>query len=237
MRELLLINPNTSLEVTALIGQLAREVLGDATPLRIVTARFGARYIGSRAGVAIAGHAALDAYASALADGASPTAIVLACFGDPGLEALREVAGVPALGFASSGIAAAAERPGRFALATIGESWAEMLSELVERLGFAARFAGMIPLGEESRSADVAVRNIALGAHRLGAARVVVGGTGLIPIMPAIAAALPDLVLDPHRLTLRLAAALDAVPRAQKPVDSSYVGLSPDLQHVLDQQP
>jgi hypothetical protein len=55
--------------------------------------------------------------------------------------------------------------------------------------------------------------------------------------MPAIAAALPDLVLDPHRLTLRLAAALDAVPRAQKPVDSSYVGLSPDLQHVLDQQP
>ena len=236
MNELLLINPNTSAEVTASIDRLAREVLGSSVKLRAVTARFGARYIGSRAGAAIASHAALDAYASALTEGAKPTAIVLACFGDPGLEALREIAGIPVLGFADSGITAAVQRASRFAIATIGEAWGAMLSELVARRGLTPRFAGMISLGEESRSADVAVSHIRVGAERLDADCVVVGGTGLIPIMPAIAAALPQLVLDPHRLTLRLAAALDDAPSAPIPADAVYVGLAPALQRLFEQK-
>ena len=54
-----------------------------------MTGAFGPRYIASRVGYAIAGHAAVDAFAN---DTGPKDAVVLACFGDPGLAALKEIA-------------------------------------------------------------------------------------------------------------------------------------------------
>ena len=234
MTELLIINPNTSTEVSAAVDDLARQELGSTARIRTVTAAFGARYIASRTGVAIGAHAALDAYASALSDGARPDVVVLACFGDPGLDALREISPVPVLGFADSGLTAAVALPGSFAIATIGPVWGEMLGELIARRGLAARFAGMITLDEDSRVDAVAIRNIEVAAAANGATRVIVGGTGLIPIMPAISAALPSLVLDPHRLTLRLAATTAPGVHSSVAADAAFVGLAPALQALLN---
>ncbi len=231
--ELLIINPNTSAEVSGTIDQLARDEFGTAVVTRTVTATFGARYIGSRVGVAIAGHATLEAYSSALAAGAKPHAVVLACFGDPGLEALREISPVPVFAFAECGLTAAAAEPGHFAIATIGEAWRDMLTELVERRGLTERFAGVITLGEESRVGTVAARHIQIGVARTGANRVIVGGTGLIPAMPDIVRALPSMVLDPHRLTLRVAAAAAGHVLAPVRQNSDFVGLAPALQRLL----
>ena len=89
---ILLINPNTSAHVTDLVAGHVRTQLDGRAELRAVTGRFGARYIASRAAAAIAGHAALDALAE---HGADCDAVYLACFGDPGLLALRELSRVP----------------------------------------------------------------------------------------------------------------------------------------------
>src|ERR1700712_2704590 len=79
---ILLINPNASESVTDLVaGHVRRIAEGDAEFVP-VTARFGARYIASRAALAVAGHASLDCLAEH-ADGCD--AVYLACFGDPGL--------------------------------------------------------------------------------------------------------------------------------------------------------
>lgn len=234
MTDLLIINPNTSGTVTDTIDRLAREELGPHAVVRTVTAAFGARYIGSRAGVAIAAHAALDAYAVAIADGAKPNAVVLACFGDPGLEALREVSNVPVFGFADSGLTTAAAEPGKFAIATIGEAWHEMLTELVQRRGLLDRLAGIMALDEDSRDPEVAARNIANGADAMGASRVIVGGTGLIPIMSRIAALVSLPILDPHRTTLRAAADVTGTPGTELKRASGFVGLAPALQHLLE---
>ena len=237
MTELLIINPNTSTDVTANIDRLAREELGPRVAVRAVTAAFGARYIASRAGVAIAGHAVLDAYASALAEGAKPDAVVLACFGDPGFDALREVCAVPVLAFADTGLTEAAAAPGRFAIATIGAIWGEMLAELVQRRGLGDRLATIMALDHDSRDADVAARNIAAGAAASGASRVIVGGTGLIPIMDEITRALPMPVIDPHRLTLRAAAGAPSGPRGPAQQDSDFVGITPALHDLLRRMP
>jgi Asp/Glu/hydantoin racemase len=61
--KLLLINPNTSPEITALVAGTARRVLADTAEASVVGGRFGARYIASRAAYAIACHAALEAAA------------------------------------------------------------------------------------------------------------------------------------------------------------------------------
>ncbi|OYW99077.1 MAG: hypothetical protein B7Z14_12950 [Bosea sp. 32-68-6] len=60
---ILLINPNTTAEVTALMAQVLAPMLPEGVTLKPVTGRFGARYIASRSAAAIAGHAALDAFA------------------------------------------------------------------------------------------------------------------------------------------------------------------------------
>ena len=61
------------------------------------TARFGARCIGSKAAATIAGHAVLDTFAR---DGTEADAVIIACFGDPGVFALREPAPLPVVGMA-----------------------------------------------------------------------------------------------------------------------------------------
>jgi CheY-like chemotaxis protein len=106
---ILLINPNTSAHVTDLVARHVRTQLDGRAELRAVTGRFGARYIASRAAAAIAGHAALDALAE---HGADCDAVYLACFGDPGLLALRELSRVPVVGMAEAACReAAALRP------------------------------------------------------------------------------------------------------------------------------
>jgi allantoin racemase len=110
---LLLLNGNTDPAITALMMDRAAAslpLLGlpDVT-LDPATARFGARYIASRAAAAIAAHAVLDALAERVG-AANPVgygAVLLACFGDPGLEAAKELSPIPVVGMAEASLAAA----------------------------------------------------------------------------------------------------------------------------------
>jgi len=60
---LLFLNPNTSAHLTDLGVAIARKVARPDTEIVPATGHFGARYISTRATAAIAGHAALDAFA------------------------------------------------------------------------------------------------------------------------------------------------------------------------------
>ncbi|WP_407830432.1 hypothetical protein [Verminephrobacter aporrectodeae] len=67
MRQLLVINPNTSARVSALLQQHVQAAAGPHVAVRTATARFGAPCIACKASYAVAAHAALDAWAHALA--------------------------------------------------------------------------------------------------------------------------------------------------------------------------
>ena len=64
MTDILLINPNTTPSITDLVLKTAKRFASKGTNLRAVTGAFGPRYIASRVGYAIAGHAAVDAFAN-----------------------------------------------------------------------------------------------------------------------------------------------------------------------------
>lgn len=234
---LLLINPNTSDEITESIRQLALAEIGDRATLTAVTAPFGARYIASRTAVAIAAHAVIDAYAEATAEGTAFDAVVVACFGDPGIDALREITDIPVLGFADGGLISAAAQPGPFAIATIGESWRDMLEELTLRRGLSDRLAGIILIDESGRAPELAGPMITEAARLLGVDRVIVGGTGLIPILDQIADKMDIAVVDPHRVTLRdavLAASQPAQEKHRIPTPNSpFTGISAALLGLL----
>ena len=61
MRRLLLINPNTSQSISALIASHAERQVGPDVMISMRTARFGAPYIACETSYAVAGHAVLDA--------------------------------------------------------------------------------------------------------------------------------------------------------------------------------
>ena len=234
---ILLINPNTTEEITGRILALAVQECGNVGEFDAVTARFGARYISDRASATIAAHAVLDAYAAAQETGIAPDAVVVACFGDPGLEALTELLSIPVVGFAQAGIRAAAREPGKFIIATSGEAWRDMLSELVGRLGLSAKLAGFALLGEVERDPDAVARLIEATAKDLGAERAVLGGTGLIPIIPDVGQRLHLAMIDPHRVALREAVALAMTSYMAARATSAkgtFSGLSGPLARLLE---
>ena len=206
---LMVINPNTSEAITARLRALAEDEAGGSVTVSAVTARFGAPYISDRAGAAIAAEAVVDVAKAELLDGAAPDAIVIACFGDPGIDALQEAVPCPVAGFAEAGLRAAAEQPGPFMVATNGEAWCDMLAELAATIGLSDRISSFLSIGDAAaRDAELCRAMITEEAERTGAARVVLGGAGLIPILADVAAELPLPLVDPHRAAIRKAIAL-----------------------------
>lgn len=199
---LLIINPNTSTSVTDLLCRHARPTCeAQGWQIEAVTARLGAPYISCEASYAIAAHAALDAWAAALAaQPSAPQAVLLACFGDPGLLALRESSPVPVTGLAEAAFMEAARR-GRFAVVTGGARWAPMLQRLAQQLGFGEALAGIqtvAPSGAELAADPVAARALLARACQQAVAQggvqsVVLGGAGLA----GLAAQLQDQVSVP----------------------------------------
>lgn len=216
---LLVINPNTSAPITARVKALAQAEAGDTIEVDAVTARFGAPYISDRAGAVVAAHAVLDVAKAALDAGDRPDAVVIACFGDPGLKALQETLACPVVGFAEAGLLAAAAEPGPFLVATNGEAWCDMLAELALVMGLSARILTFLSIGDAAaRDAELCRAMITEAAERTGAARIVLGGAGLIPILDEVANGMALPLIDPHRAAIRKAIAL---ARAEAPLASA----------------
>jgi allantoin racemase len=182
MATILAINPNTTEAVTALVASHLKQA-APVVQWRMATGSFGARYITSEAAFAIASHAAIEAWARH-AEGVD--AVLLACFGDPGLFALRELSPVPVVGLAEAAMQAAGEKDARFSIVTGGPRWAPMLERLAQTLGFGPRLASVrttvITGGQAAADPAGAASALAQACREAqaedGAQAVILGGAG-----------------------------------------------------------
>lgn len=239
---ILLINPNTTEFVTALVADYARAIAGDAATFVPVTGRFGANYISTRASAAIAAHAALDALAQHVA---GCDAVYLACFGDPGLAALREISPVPVVGMAEASCLEACSRGRRFAIVTGGALWGPMLTEFVAWLGLAERLAAVrtiAPTGDLiARDPEAALTQLAAActacAAEDGADVVILGGAALAGLAARIQSSVTIPVLCSVEAGTRaaIAAASGSKRCVPSPPALDSVGLGPDLARLLGQ--
>lgn len=168
MPTLLIINPNTSPSVTDQLAAQAAATLPAEAIVHCVTAPFGARYISSEAAAAVAAHAAMQACADHIATHGRPDAVLLGCFGDPGLLALRELLGVPVTGLAEASMRTAAAR-GPYAIVTGGAAWAPMLRRLAWSLDLLAPLSTIVTVersGAELKADPEAAHHLLLGACR-----------------------------------------------------------------------
>lgn len=237
VRKLLVINPNTSASISALIDSHARTFAGPQVAVQTVTARFGAPYIGCESSYAVAGHAALDAWATARQAGTAFDAVLLGCFGDPGLFALRDVCGVPVTGLAEAAFVQAA-RHGPFAIVTGGTRWKPMLERLAQSLGVGHQLAGIqtvVQSGAELARDPIAAQQILAGccedaARRFDAKSIILGGAGLAGMATNIQPQLGLPLIDSVSAGVHHLLSLPAAPAHEfRPFDFEWSGVSPEL--------
>ncbi|RZL00343.1 MAG: Asp/Glu racemase [Rubrivivax sp.] len=126
----LIINPNLRTALTAdLVDQFKPFVAGRGLAVIGATATFGHDYIASEASYVMAAHAVLDTWQLHLLQHGPPQAVLVACFGDPGVWALREMTGVPVIGLAEAAMKEA-RAIGPFGIVTGGAAWGPMLQRL-----------------------------------------------------------------------------------------------------------
>lgn len=137
---ILLVNGNTSDEVTETLTEVARDTAGADTEIVSVTGAFGARLIGHRAEAAIAEHAVLDAIAEH-AEGCDGVLIGVSV--DTALRAARALLPVPVVGMTEAALLTACMLGGRFGLITFSAASTAPYREVVESYGLASRLAGI----------------------------------------------------------------------------------------------
>jgi allantoin racemase len=251
MPRLLLINPNTSESMTTLLLRHARAELPPDIDIVPATARFGAAVIASESAFVIAGHATLDVYA---ANPGPWNAVLLACFGDPALHALREISPAPVVSLAEAAMAEAANRVGeggRFAIVTGGARWEPMLMRLAASLGHAHSLAGVIPLsidgGQIAANPDGAMAAlhgaVDQAIRRYAAKAVIIGGAGLAGLAARLQPHAPVSLIDSVLVGVRRAGELAKENTLGQPVWApvreplATQGLSEDLKRLLSQTP
>jgi allantoin racemase len=186
-RRLLLINPNTSERTTERLRSALQPHLPANVQLAVRTATVGASYIACEASRAVASYAALQAWADELAASPAPLhGVLIGCFGDPGLFALRECSACPVTGLAEASFIEAAVH-GPFAVVTGGERWKPMLERLALALGRADRLqhihtvapTGAQMLADPALALQHLRRGCESAAARPGVRAIIVGGAGL----------------------------------------------------------
>jgi allantoin racemase len=215
--KLLLVNPNTSAAMTQGMADAARAV---AAPGTLVVGRqpsFGP--------ASIEGHfddvfgAAGVAEQVKLAQGESFDAVVIACFGDPGLDAARELTTAPVLGIAEAAFHAASFVATGFSVVTTLTRTCVIAERLVQRYGFERSCRGVhgtdIPVLElEACSEDTvaqieAAARAALAQDRSGA--IVLGCGGMAALCRTLQNRLGVPVVDGVSAAVKLAEALVAL--------------------------
>lgn len=247
--KILVINPNISTDVSALIEAEARRSLLPGTEITMATAPFGVAYIETRAEALVGGYAALQIAAEHYRE---HSAVVVAAFGDPGLEALREILPIPVFGMTEAAVMSAAQQGGRFSVIAISQRIQAWYRECVTAHGLSGRLASIRALDEPLQHIGQVQENqgerlVALANEAVakdGADSLILAGAPLAGLARSVSNQLPVAALDGVTAAMHQAQAMVAMgaktPSAGSyapPPDKPCIGMTPALSRLIGRQP
>jgi allantoin racemase len=243
--KLLLINPNISDSVSALIRTEAQHSAAPGTEVEVLTAPFGVAYIETRFEALIGAYAAAQLAAE---HHARFDAVVVAAFGDPGLAGLREVLPVPVTGLTEAALASAVQLGTRFSIVAISQRIRAWYRETVQAYGLEGRLASIRGLDQPladigSVQGDQGERLLRLAGQCVdedGADVIVLAGAPLAGLARSLRGRLPVPVVDGVSSAVRHAETLVALQpgRASRgsfapPPVKPNRGLPPSIEALL----
>jgi Asp/Glu/hydantoin racemase len=211
-RRILTINPNSSASVTAAIDDAVSPLrIAGGPELVVVGLAEGPPSITSQRDADSVVMPLVNRVAREDAD-----AFVIACFSDPGLQAVREAAGGrPVMGIAEWGILRALTLGESFGIVALSPQSIRRQQRIVRQMAVDGRYAGSWSVGAsaaETASADIRTRLIEAGralVTQRGADVVVMGCAGMASHRAAIEEAIGVPVVEPAQQAV--AAAIGAV--------------------------
>lgn len=148
-----IINPNTTSSMTAAIGAAARAAAGSGVVIEAVNPPDGPASIEGHYDEAVALIGLLAEVRKAEAEG-GVDAYVIACFGDPGLDAVRELTRAPVIGVAEAAMRTATYLATGFSVVTVLRRAAVLIEQLVARYDMRSHCRSI-------RATDIAVLELA----------------------------------------------------------------------------
>lgn len=220
---LLIVNPNTTVEVTDLLAEQARRVAAAGTEVLAVTAPTGVPLIETPAEATIAGQAVIQVLAEA-AEGLD--AGIVGGFIDPGLDVGRSLVSYPLTGLGEASMFTACLLGARFAVLTAGTRSLASIATLAERYGLAGRLvsvraidASLLEVATEQEAfRDPLLEMIGRIADRDRAEAVILGGAVFAGMADGLRERSPVPVLDPiHCAVLQAEVLARLRPRGARP--------------------
>ncbi|MHC1946439.1 aspartate/glutamate racemase family protein [Bradyrhizobium sp. UFLA06-06] len=224
--KILLLNPNTTADVTDLLHAAGSRAASAGTELVPVTAARGVPYIATRAEAQIGGAIALEMLAEA---GPGVDAAVIAAFGDPGLFGARELFAYPVVGLAEAAMLTACMLGRRFAIVTFAGALAPWYEECVAMHGLSSRCAGIRTLdgsfqsisGVQAEKEELLVALANRAVEQDNADVVILSGAPLAGLAAKVRDRIPVPVVDPVAAAVRQAETL-AVLKPRKAVAGTF---------------
>jgi allantoin racemase len=236
---IVVINPNTSDAMTALIDATAQAAAGPGTAVTTVHPGMGPASIESHYDEALA----VPGVLAEIARRPDADGYVLACFGDPGLDAARELATGPVVGIAEAAMRTATYLGRGFSVVTtLGRTRGRAL-DLAERYGcaracLAVRAVEIPVLDLEDPGAAAAVtKECAAAVAEDGCDAVVLGCAGMADLAARVSAEIGVPVVDGVAAAVRTVESLVAMglrtgdrDEFARPPAKPYTGVLQDFQ-------
>lgn len=211
---IMVINPNSSVSITAHIREVLYRVKRPDTELTVVGVKEAPSAIESDTDVAYAVPGVLRLVQQANTEGYD--AVIIACFSDPGLNAAREISEILVLGIEETSLHIAAMLGRRFTVLTTLSHRVTKKEQEIKALGLWEALASVRPLGltvseierspEQTKAQILEVTRRAMKEDRTEV--LVLGCAGMTGYSEEIERQLGIVVIDPTVVTLKVAEAL-----------------------------
>lgn len=206
MAQILVINPNSSKAVTRLMEACLKPFEGNGHEIRCIELE------GAPAGIETDAHVAeVVPLLIAAVQAERADAIVVACFSDPGISAVRAATNIPIVGIAEAAYLTALGLGQRFGIVSLGPSSIDRHRRYLEALQLERRLAGDRSI--DMTVAELVAQDAVIPVTRIasvlrdedGAETVILGCAGLGTYREALQAELGLPVIDPVQAGVALA--------------------------------
>lgn len=236
MARFLVINPNTSEEMTLAIKKTVKFYVHSNNEVDVIKSIMGPRSLETFYEYQLATLGVINTLQNINIrkyDG-----ILLACFGDPGLYALKEIMPVPIIGIAEASLSMSLLLGSSFAIVTALKKAVPMMENMVQQYALTGRMTSVYCLGisvlglEENKKKTLkALIEVTKKAVNEGAEVVVLGCAGLTGFSDRIEKELGATVIDPVRVGFKM---LESIIESDLKIARNGLYMSPDSKEIVN---